>query len=128
MVKRTPKFVVQTLIDDESMLADFARLVPASSKILDAASTFIAAVEKMQSDEKTAVYGRAGLVCNDTLDIAQQIVKEAAAISQMLRAPYHSSMKLDEASQQEDTPADDKKTVDQMSADELVNDMPVEGE
>ena len=103
MVKRTPEFVVQTLIDDEPMRDDFAELVPKASKILDAAALFISAVGKKQSDEKTAIYGLGAEICNDAVGIAQQIVKEAAAINQLFRAPNMSNNSLEAGRQQKMT-------------------------
>lgn len=125
MVKRTPEFVVQTLIDDEPMRDDFAELVPKASKILDAAALFISAVGKKQSDEKTAIYGLGAEICNDAVGIAQQIVKEAAAINQLFRAPNMSNNSLEANRQQEMTvelsASDGEETVStgQMSVDDL---------
>lgn len=125
MVHRTPEFVVQTLIDDEPMRDDFAELVPKVSKILDAAALFISAVGKKQSDEKTAIYGLGATICDDAVGIAQQIVKEAAAINRLLRAPYKSRNKLEADSQQKMTvelsASDSEGTVStgQMSVDDL---------
>lgn len=125
MVKRTPEFVVQTLIDDEPMRDDFAELVPKASKILDAAALFISAVGKKQSDEKTAIYGLGAEICNDAVGIAQQIVKEAAAINQLFRAPNMSNNSLEANSQQKMTvelsASDGEETVStgQMSVDDL---------
>ncbi len=125
MVKRTPEFVVQTLIDDEPMRDDFAELVPKASKILDAAALFISAVGKKQSDDKTAVYGLGATICDDAVGIAQQIVKEAAAINQLFRAPNMSNNSLEANSQQKMTvelsASDGEETVStgQMSVDDL---------
>lgn len=125
MVKRTPEFVVQTLIDDEPMRDDFAELVPKASKILDAAALFISAVGKKQSDDKTAVYGLGATICDDAVGIAQQIVKEAAAINQLFRAPNMSNNSLEANSQQKMTvelsASDGEQTVStgQMSVDDL---------
>lgn len=127
MVKRTPEFVVQTLIDDEPMCDDFAELVPKVSKILDAAALFISAVGKKQSDEKTAIYGLGAEICNDAVGIAQQIVKEAAAINQLFRAPNMSNNSLEANSQQKMTvelsASDGEQTVStgQMSEDDLID-------
>ena len=125
MVKRTPEFVVQTLIDDEPMRDDFAELVPKASKILDAAALFISAVGKKQSDDKTAVYGLGATICDYAVGSAQQIVKEAAAINRLLRAPYKSSSELAADRQQKMTvelsASDGEQTVStgQMSVDDL---------
>lgn len=125
MVKRTPEFVVQTLIDDEPMRDDFAELVPKASKILDAAALFISAVGKKQSDDKTAVYGLGATICDDAVGIAQQIVKEAAAINRLLRAPNMSNNSLAADSQQKMTvelsASDSEGTMStgQMSVDDL---------
>ena len=125
MVKRTPEFVVQTLIDDEPMRDDFAELVPKASKILDAAALFISAVGKKQSDDKTAVYGLGATICDDAVGIAQQIVKEAAAINQLFTAPNMSNVSLEANSQQKMTvelsASDGEETVStgQMSVDDL---------
>ena len=127
MVKRTPEFVVQTLIDDEPMRDDFAELVPKASKILDAAALFISAVGKKQSDDKTAVYGLGATICDDAVGIAQQIVKEAAAINRLLRAPNMSNNSLAADSQQKMTvelsASDSEGTMStgQMSEDDLID-------
>ena len=116
---------MQTLIDDEPMRDDFAELVPKASKILDAAALFISAVGKKQSDDKTAFYGLGATICDDAVGIAQQIVKEAAAINQLFRAPNMSNNSLEANSQQKMTvelsASDGEETVStgQMSVDDL---------
>ncbi len=137
MAQRTSEFIVQTLIDDEPMRDDFAELVPKASKILDAAALFISAVGKKQSDEKTAIYGLGARICDDAVGIAQQIVKEAAAINRLLRAPYKSSNEMEVNNQQNMTvelsASDGEQTVStgQMSVDDLndaLTNVPAKGE
>ena len=43
---KQPKMIQETLIDDEDLSADIADLVPVSSKITDAAATYIGKVSK----------------------------------------------------------------------------------
>ena len=51
---KQPKMIQETLIDDEDLSADIADLVPVSSKITDAAATYIGKVSKKFGDETIA--------------------------------------------------------------------------
>lgn len=88
-------YVVQTLIDDEDMSADLASLYPAASKIGDAAASFI--------DKADATIGKKDLrgwsaeTVAECIDICQNIVKEGAAISRLLRNPLSCRTKIDTA-------------------------------
>lgn len=79
-------YVVQTLIDDEDMNADLASLYPAASKIGDAAATI----------EKKDLYGTPAAVISECIGICQNVVKEGAAISRLLRNPLHCRRELDD--------------------------------
>lgn len=87
-------YVVQTLIDDEDMSADLASLYPAASKIGDAAASFI---DKANATiEKKDLYGTPAAVISECIDICQNVVKEGAAISRLLRNPLHCRRELDD--------------------------------
>ena len=95
-MKKTPRsnYVVQSLIDDEDMSADLASLYPAASKIGDAAASFI---DKAGTTiEKKDLYGTPAAVISECIDICQNVVKEGAAISRLLRNPLHCRKELDD--------------------------------
>lgn len=95
-MKKTPRsnYVVQTLIDDEDMNADLASLYPAASKIGDAAASFIDKADT--TIEKKDLYGAPAAVISECIDICQNVVKEGAAISRLLRNPLHCRRELDD--------------------------------
>ena len=82
-MKNTSEYVVQTLIDDEDMSADLASLYPAASKIGDAAAAFIDKAD--QTIEKKGLMGTPAETVAKCIDICQNVVKEGAAISKLLR-------------------------------------------
>ena len=86
-MKKTPRsnYVVQSLIDDEDMSADLASLYPTASKIGDAAASFIDKADT--TIEKKDLYGTPAAVISECIDICQNVVKEGAAISRLLRNP-----------------------------------------
>lgn len=88
-------YVVQTLIDDEDMSADLASLYPAASKIGDAAAAFIDKAD--QTIEKKGLMGTPAEVVAECIDICQNVVKEGAAISRLLRNPFSCRTKLNTA-------------------------------
>ena len=95
-MKKTPRsnYVVQSLIDDEDMSADLASLYPAASKIGDAAASFIDKADT--TIEKKGLYGTPASVISECIDICQNVVKEGAAISRLLRNPFHCRKELDD--------------------------------
>lgn len=95
-MKKTPRsnYVVQSLIDDEDMSADLASLYPAASKIGDAAASFIDKADT--TIEKKDLYGTPASVISECIDICQNVVKEGAAISRLLRNPFHCRKELDD--------------------------------
>nr|DAQ16434.1 MAG TPA: hypothetical protein [Caudoviricetes sp.] len=95
-MKKTPRsnYVVQSLIDDEDMSADLASLYPAASKIGDAAASFIDKADT--TIEKKDLYGTTAAVISECIDICQNVVKEGAAISRLLRNPLHCRKELDD--------------------------------
>lgn len=95
-MKKTPRsnYVVQSLIDDEDMSADLASLYPAASKIGDAAASFIDKADT--TIEKKDLYGTIAAVFSECIDICQNVVKEGAAISRLLRNPLHCRKELDD--------------------------------
>ena len=84
-MKNTSEYVVQTLVDDENMSADLASLYPAASKIGDAAAAFIDKAD--QTIEKKGLTGTPAGTVAKCIDICQNVVKEGAAISRLLRNP-----------------------------------------
>lgn len=93
-MKNTSEYVVQTLIDDEDMSADLASLYPAASKIGDAAAAFIDKAD--QTIEKKGLMGTPAGTVAKCIDICQNVVKEGAAISRLLRNPLHCRKELDD--------------------------------
>ena len=95
-MKKTPRsnYVVQSLIDDEDMSADLASLYPAASKIGDAAASFIDKADT--TIDKKDLYGTTAAVISECIDICQNVVKEGAAISRLLRNPLHCRKELDD--------------------------------
>ena len=87
-------YVVQSLIDDEDMSADLASLYPAASKIGDAAASFIDKADA--TIEKKDLYGTPAAVISECIGICQNVVKEGAAISRLLRNPLHCRKELDD--------------------------------
>ncbi|QTL77258.1 hypothetical protein [Bifidobacterium dentium] len=81
-------YVVQALIDDENMSADLAALYPAASKIGDAAASFIDKADTFIA--KKDLYGLSAETVAKCVDICQNVVKEGAAISRLIRNPLHS--------------------------------------
>lgn len=86
-------YVVQTLIDDEDMSADLASLYPAASKIGDAAASFIDKADATIA--KKDLFGPSAEVVAECIDICQNVVKEGAAISRLLRNPISCRTKID---------------------------------
>lgn len=86
-------YVVQSLIDDEDMSADLASLYPAASKIGDAAASFI---DKADATIEKNLYGTPAAVISECIGICQNVVKEGAAISRLLRNPLHCRKELDD--------------------------------
>ena len=70
---KQPKMIQETLIDDEDLSADIADLVPVSSKITDAAATYIGKVSKKFGDEPIA--GDKLRILNKTSELAQEVVR-----------------------------------------------------
>lgn len=92
---KQPKMIQETLIDDEDLSADIADLVPVSSKITDAAATYIGKVSKKFGDE--AIAGDKLRILNKTSELAQEVVKAGAAINRLLRNPRQAMAELVEA-------------------------------
>lgn len=85
-------YVVQALIDDENMSADLAALYPAASKIGDAAASFIDKADTIIA--KKDLYGLSAETVAKCVDICQNVVKEGAAISRLLRNPLSCRTRL----------------------------------
>lgn len=92
---KQPKMIQETLIDDEDLSADIADLVPVSSKITDAAATYIGKMSKKFGDETIA--GDKLRILNKTSELAQEVVKAGAAINRLLRNPRQAMAELVEA-------------------------------
>lgn len=88
-------YVVQSLIDDEDMSADLASLYPAASKIGDAAASFIDKADATIAKKKD-LYGTPAAVISECIGICQNVIKEGAAISRLLRNPLHCRKELDD--------------------------------
>ena len=95
-MKKTPRsnYVVQSLIDDEDMSADLASLYPAASKIGDAAASLIDKADT--TIQKKDLSGTPAAAIAESIDICQNVVKEGAAISRLLRNPLHCRKELDD--------------------------------
>lgn len=91
----TPKMVQQALIEDEDLSADLADLVPAASKIVDAAATYLSKADKKYSSELASqVQLEAG---TRTIAMAQEVVKYGAAIGRLLREPVNALQQVHDA-------------------------------
>ncbi|PLS23979.1 hypothetical protein BLI708_00235 [Bifidobacterium imperatoris] len=92
---KQPKLIQETLIEDEDLSADIADLVPVSSKITDAAATYISKVSKKYGDE--VITGDKLRILNKTGELAQEVVKTGATIGRLLRNPRQAMAELVEA-------------------------------
>lgn len=91
----TPKMVQQALIEDEDLSADLADLVPAASKIVDAAATYLSKADKKYSSELASQMQLAAVT--RTIAMAQEVVKYGAAIGRLLREPANALQQVHDA-------------------------------
>lgn len=92
---KTIRFIQQSLnVGDEDMPAQLAGLYPKAGKIVDSAATFIDAANKLLNDDKTTLSGLVTDTLIDTMRIAQEIVRQSAAMSRLIRNPYQSRIDL----------------------------------
>ena len=75
-------------ISDEDMPANLAGLYPKASKIADSAAMFIDSSNKLMSDDKTMLTMPAATALVDAMGIAQEIIRQSAAMSRLIRNPY----------------------------------------
>jgi hypothetical protein len=112
----TPRAIVQTLIEDEDMPTVFASLVVKASKISDAAAGFIDAADKAFADDKKGIFGRQATVLSKAMDICQEVIKEGAAVSKLLRNPFDSDTRLTTTTSVEET----QQTIDDLETEDAV--------
>ena len=92
---KTIRFIQQSLnVGDEDMPAKLAGLYPKASKIADAAATFIDAADKVMHDDKTILTQPVADTLIDAMRIAQEIVRQSAAMSRLIRNPYQTRITL----------------------------------
>ena len=91
----TPKMVQQALIEDEDLSADLADLVPAASKIVDAAAAYLSKADKKYSSELASQVQLAAVT--RTIAMAQEVVKYGAAIGRLLREPANALQQVHDA-------------------------------
>lgn len=119
---KTIQFIQQSLgISDEDMPAVLAGLYPKTSKIGDAAASFLDAANKLLTDDKTTLTIPIINTLTDAMRIAQEIVRQSAAMSRLIRNPYQTRITLMRASDKttgeteektgEDETVDDEKAV-----------------
>lgn len=78
-----------TLIEnDEELGYALSDLVTVSSKIMDAAATYLSKCGKRMSDDKVVITPTQLRVLGKTCDLAQRVVKIGAELNLMLRKPY----------------------------------------
>lgn len=115
---KTIQFIQQSLdISDEDMPANLAGLYPKASKIADSAATFIDAAHKLLNDDKTMLSGPVTDTLIDMMRIAQEIVRQSAAMSHLIRNPYQTRITLARAS---DTTEETGETEDDDEAEKAV--------
>lgn len=86
---KTIQFFQQSLdISDEDMPANLASLYPKAGKIADSAATFIDAAYKLLHDDKTMLTPQVTNSLIDAMSIAQEIVRQSATMSRIIRNPY----------------------------------------
>ena len=119
---KTIQFFQQSLdISDEDMPANLASLYPKAGKIADGAATFIDAAYKLLRDDKTMLTPQVTNSLIDAMSIAQEIVRQSATMSRIIRNPYQTRITLMRASDKttgeteektgEDETVDDEKAV-----------------
>lgn len=86
---KTIQFIQQSLdISDEDMPSKIAGLYPKASKIADGAAMFIDSANKLLSDDKTMLTMPVATALVDAMGIAQEIIRQSAAMSRLIRNPY----------------------------------------
>lgn len=92
---KTIRFIQQSLnVGDEDMPAILAGLYPKASKIADAAATFIDSADKVLRDDKTIHTQPVVETLVDAMSIAQEIVRQSAAMNRLIRNPYQTQLTL----------------------------------
>ena len=86
---KTIQFIQQSLnVGDEDMPAQLAGLYPKAGNIADAAATFIDSADKLMHDDKTMLTQPIAETLIDAMSIAQEIVRQSATMSCLIRNPY----------------------------------------
>lgn len=92
---KTIQFIQQSLnVGDEDMPANLAGLYQKAGKIADSAATFIDASHKLLTDDKTMITQPVAEALADAMRIAQEIVRQSAAMSRLIRNPYQARITL----------------------------------
>lgn len=116
---KTIQFIQQSLdISDEDMPGKIAGLYPKASKIADSAATFIDAAYKLLRDDKTILTMPETTALVDAMGIAQEIIRQSAAMSRLIRNPYQAfkTLNVTEADTKDETNEDtDEDTGDEVT-------------
>ena len=119
---KTIQFIQQSLdISDEDMPGNIAGLYPKAGKIADAAATFIDAANKLLSDDKTTLTMPVVNALVDAMGIAQEIIRQSAAMSRLIRNPYQTfkTLNVTEADTKGETGEDTDEDTDEDTGDEV---------
>lgn len=115
---KTIQFIQQSLaISDEDMPGKIAGLYPKASKIADAAAQFIDSADKFLHDDKTIVTMPVATALVDAMDIAQEIIRQSAAMSRLIRNPYQAFKTLNVT--EADTKGETGEDTDEDTGDEV---------
>lgn len=116
---KTIQFIQQSLdISDEDMPGKIAGLYPKASKIADSAATFIDSAYKLLRDDKTILTMPVTTALVDAMGIAQEIIRQSAAMSRLIRNPYQAfkTLNVTEADTKDETNEDtDEDTGDEVT-------------
>lgn len=111
---KTIQFIQQSLdISEEDMPVQIAGLYTKASKIADAAAQFIDSADKLRHDDKTIVTMPVATALVDAMGIAQEIIRQSAAMSRLIRNPYQAFKTLNV------TEADTKDEANEDTGDEV---------
>lgn len=106
---KTIQFIQQSLdISDEDMPGKIAGLYPKASKIADSAAMFIDSANKLLNDDKTILTMPVATALVDAMGIAQEIIRQSAAMSRLIRNPYQAfkTLNVTEADTKDETSED----------------------
>ena len=121
---KTIQFIQQSLdISDEDMPGKIAGLYPKASKIADAAAQFIDSANKFLHDDKTILTMPVTTALVDAMGIAQEIIRQSAAMSRLIRNPYQAfkTLNVTGADTKDETSEDnDEDTGDEVAEEAVV--------